>query len=125
MENGKRASFFSWFSDCEQKNDVDEIHDEVAELIKDDLWPNPLTYFNNVLNINWFQKQPNGNDEVSMTMNISADLQSLFTWNTKQVFVFLAAKYETPKNSLNQLTKWMTLKNLMLEDAGTQCSDRM
>ncbi|XP_040870582.1 NAP1-related protein 2 [Glycine max] len=41
-------SFFSWFSDCEQKNDVDEIHDEVAELIKDDLWPNPLTYFNNV-----------------------------------------------------------------------------
>ncbi|KHN46000.1 Protein SET [Glycine soja] len=45
------------------KNDVDEIHDEVAELIKDDLWPNPLTYFNNVLNINWFQKQPNGNDE--------------------------------------------------------------
>ncbi|KAL9320295.1 hypothetical protein ACSQ67_012134 [Phaseolus vulgaris] len=55
-----------------------------------------------VLNINWFQKQPNGNDEVSMTLNISADLQSLFTWNTKQVFVFLAAEYETPKNSLNQ-----------------------
>ncbi|KAG5071023.1 hypothetical protein JHK86_006234 [Glycine max] len=39
--------FFSWFSDREQKDDVDEIHDEVAELIKDDLWPNPLTYFNN------------------------------------------------------------------------------
>ncbi|XP_042381978.1 signal peptidase complex subunit 3B-like isoform X3 [Zingiber officinale] len=38
-----------------------------------------------VLNINWFQKQPNGNDEVSLTMNISADLSSLFTWNTKQV----------------------------------------
>ncbi|RZB56166.1 NAP1-related protein 2 isoform B [Glycine soja] len=53
-KNGnKRAridiSFFSWFSDCEQKDDVDEIHDEVAELIKDDLWPNPLTYFNNEL----------------------------------------------------------------------------
>ncbi|KAG5035112.1 hypothetical protein JHK87_010022 [Glycine soja] len=39
----------------------------VAELIKDDLWPNPLTYFNNVLNINWFQKQPNGNDEEQRT----------------------------------------------------------
>ncbi|RWW69277.1 hypothetical protein BHE74_00023136 [Ensete ventricosum] len=51
-----------------------------------------------VLNINWFQKQPNGNDEVtccscrfaftngvSLTLNISADLSSLFTWNTKQV----------------------------------------
>ncbi|ESW19062.1 hypothetical protein PHAVU_006G093500 [Phaseolus vulgaris] len=59
-----------------------------------------------VLNINWFQKQPNGNDEVSMTLNISADLQSLFTWNTKQVFVFLAAEYETPKNSLNQISLW-------------------
>ncbi|KAI4301820.1 hypothetical protein L6164_035062 [Bauhinia variegata] len=59
-----------------------------------------------VLKINWFQKQPNGNDEVSMTLNISSDLQSLFTWNTKQVFVFLAAEYETPKNSLNQISLW-------------------
>ncbi|XAR52574.1 Signal peptidase I [Bertholletia excelsa] len=59
-----------------------------------------------VLNINWFQKSTQGNDEVSMTMNISADLQSLFTWNTKQVFVFLAAEYETPKNSLNQVSLW-------------------
>ncbi|KAL0380117.1 UNVERIFIED_CONTAM: Signal peptidase complex subunitB [Sesamum angustifolium] len=55
-----------------------------------------------VLNINWFQKKPDGDDEVSLTLNISANLQSLFTWNTKQVFVFLAAEYETPKNSLNQ-----------------------
>lgn len=51
-KNGnKRAptdvSFFSWFSDTEQKDEMDDIHDEVAELIKDDLWPNPLTYFNN------------------------------------------------------------------------------
>ncbi|XP_019418039.1 PREDICTED: signal peptidase complex subunit 3B-like [Lupinus angustifolius] len=59
-----------------------------------------------VLNINWFQKQPNGNDEVSLTLNISADLQSLFTWNTKQVFVFLAAEYETPKNAVNQISLW-------------------
>ncbi|XP_027330339.1 NAP1-related protein 2-like isoform X1 [Abrus precatorius] len=41
------VSFFTWFSDCEQKDDMDDIHDEVAELIKDDLWPNPLTYFSN------------------------------------------------------------------------------
>lgn len=41
-----------------------------------------------------------------MTLNISADLQSLFTWNTKQVFVFLAAEYETPQNSLNQISLW-------------------
>ncbi|KAK2635058.1 hypothetical protein Ddye_029850, partial [Dipteronia dyeriana] len=27
--------------------DENGIHDEVAEIIKEDLWPNPLTYFNN------------------------------------------------------------------------------
>ncbi|KAG0470656.1 hypothetical protein HPP92_016753 [Vanilla planifolia] len=59
-----------------------------------------------VSNINWFQKQRNGNDEVSLTLNISADLQSLFTWNTKQVFVFVAAEYETPQNALNQISLW-------------------
>ncbi|KAK4489867.1 hypothetical protein RD792_000514 [Penstemon davidsonii] len=40
-------SFFTWFSDSQFKGDVDDIHDEVADIIKDDLWPNPLSYFNN------------------------------------------------------------------------------
>uniref|UniRef100_A0A7N0V200 Signal peptidase complex subunit 3 n=1 Tax=Kalanchoe fedtschenkoi TaxID=63787 RepID=A0A7N0V200_KALFE len=68
-------------------------------------WPAPVAEVQ-VLNVNWFKKHPNGNDEVSLTMNISADLQSMFTWNTKQVFVFLAAEYETPKNALNQISLW-------------------
>ncbi|GAA0186214.1 protease [Lithospermum erythrorhizon] len=59
-----------------------------------------------VMKINWFQKKPDGDDEVSLTLNISANLQSLFTWNTKQVFVFLAAEYQTPKNVLNQISLW-------------------
>ncbi|KAL7003045.1 hypothetical protein U1Q18_004203 [Sarracenia purpurea var. burkii] len=59
-----------------------------------------------VLNVNWFKKSTQGDDEVRLTLNISADLQSLFTWNTKQVFVFLAAEYETPTNSLNQVSLW-------------------
>ncbi|KAL5701734.1 hypothetical protein ACHQM5_027043 [Ranunculus cassubicifolius] len=59
-----------------------------------------------VLNVNYFQKQSSGNDEVSLTLNITADLQSMFTWNTKQVFVFLAAEYETPKHTLNQVSLW-------------------
>uniref|UniRef100_A0A803L950 NAP1-related protein 2 n=1 Tax=Chenopodium quinoa TaxID=63459 RepID=A0A803L950_CHEQI len=33
--------FFSWFSETQQTDD--DIHDEVAEIIKEDLWPNPLT----------------------------------------------------------------------------------
>ncbi|KAE9467255.1 hypothetical protein C3L33_00832, partial [Rhododendron williamsianum] len=40
-------SFFTWFSEVQQKNDVEEIQDEVAEIIMEDLWCNPLTYFNN------------------------------------------------------------------------------
>ncbi|KAH6755064.1 NAP1-related protein 2 [Perilla frutescens var. hirtella] len=40
-------SFFTWFNDSKHSGDLDEIQDEVAEIIKDDLWPNPLTYFNN------------------------------------------------------------------------------
>ncbi|CAN8269895.1 unnamed protein product [Cochlearia groenlandica] len=59
-----------------------------------------------ILNINRFQKKSHGNDEVSLTLDISADLQSLFTWNTKQVFVFVAAEYETPKNPLDQVSLW-------------------
>ncbi|KAG7951565.1 hypothetical protein I3843_12G014000 [Carya illinoinensis] len=39
-------SFFSWFTDTQEK-DHSDIHDEIAEIIKEDLWPNPLTYFNN------------------------------------------------------------------------------
>ncbi|XP_024931287.1 signal peptidase complex subunit 3B isoform X1 [Ziziphus jujuba] len=59
-----------------------------------------------VLNVNWFRKQPTGNDEVSLLLNISADFQSMLTWNTKAVFVFLAAEYETPQNALNQVSLW-------------------
>ncbi|XP_020087770.1 probable signal peptidase complex subunit 3 [Ananas comosus] len=59
-----------------------------------------------VIKVNRFRKQLTGNDEVSLTLNISMDLQSLFTWNTKQVFVFLTAEYETSKNSVNQISLW-------------------
>ncbi|XP_030954229.1 NAP1-related protein 2-like [Quercus lobata] len=40
------VSFFSWFTETEQK-EFTELYDEVAEIIKEDLWPNPLKYFNN------------------------------------------------------------------------------
>uniref|UniRef100_A0A1D1YBW8 Protein SET n=1 Tax=Anthurium amnicola TaxID=1678845 RepID=A0A1D1YBW8_9ARAE len=49
-KDGKRAfhdeSFFSWFTETQQKNLSDGFQDEVAEIIKEDLWPNPLKYFN-------------------------------------------------------------------------------
>lgn len=33
-------TFFDWFTD-----NSDPVNDEIGELIKDDLWPNPLQYF--------------------------------------------------------------------------------
>ncbi|XP_057538847.1 signal peptidase complex subunit 3B-like isoform X1 [Amaranthus tricolor] len=59
-----------------------------------------------VINIQRLHKFSNGNDDLAMVLNISAGLQSLFTWNTKQVFAFVAAEYETDKNALNQLSLW-------------------
>jgi len=40
-------SFFTWFGDTENKRLLDGVQDEAAEIIKEDLWPNPLKYFNN------------------------------------------------------------------------------
>ncbi|KAL5712637.1 hypothetical protein ACHQM5_014788 [Ranunculus cassubicifolius] len=79
----------------------------VMESISDNLnSPSPIAHVE-VFNVNYFQKQPNnGDDEVGLTLNITADLQSMFTWNTKQVFVFVAAEYETPKHTLNQVSLW-------------------
>jgi len=62
-----------------------------------------------ILRVESFQRLPNGNDEVKLVLNITADLQSLFTWNTKQLFVFVAAEYATPKNVLNQISLWDTI----------------
>ncbi|KAG4118710.1 hypothetical protein ERO13_D11G034100v2 [Gossypium hirsutum] len=56
-------SFFSWFADAQQKDDMDEIHDEVAEIIKEDLWPNPLTYFNNEADEEDSEGDEEGKDE--------------------------------------------------------------
>lgn len=51
-------SFFSWFAETEQKDFV-ELQDEVAEIIKEDLWPNPLKYFNNEAG----EEESDGDDE--------------------------------------------------------------
>jgi template-activating factor I len=67
-KNGKKRphaddSFFSWFGETQQKDDMEEIHDEIAELIKEDLWPNPLTYFNNEIDEEEFNGDEGDEDE--------------------------------------------------------------
>lgn len=41
-----------------------------------------------------------------ITFDLDADLRSVFSWNTKQLFVYLQAEYETPENGLNQIALW-------------------
>ena len=36
-------------------------------------------------------------------MYLQADLNPLFNWNVKQLFLYLTAEYETPNNKLNQV----------------------
>ncbi|KAH7847053.1 hypothetical protein Vadar_021369 [Vaccinium darrowii] len=38
-------NFFTRFSEPQQKGDLDVFQDEIVEIIKEDLWPNPLTFF--------------------------------------------------------------------------------
>ncbi|XP_031107789.1 NAP1-related protein 2-like isoform X1 [Ipomoea triloba] len=43
----EESSFFTWFTETQQKDIAEGFTDEVADIIKEDLWPNPLKYFNN------------------------------------------------------------------------------
>ena len=45
-------------------------------------------------------------DTAVLSIGIDADFSSCFSWNTKQLFVFLQAEYATPENGLNQVVLW-------------------
>ncbi|XP_072024564.1 signal peptidase complex subunit 3-like [Amphiura filiformis] len=38
--------------------------------------------------------------------DLNVDLNPLFNWNTKQLFLYLTAEYETRNNKLNQVVLW-------------------
>ena len=44
--------------------------------------------------------------QVSNLSCFQADLNPLFNWNVKQLFLYLTAEYETPNNKLNQVRGW-------------------
>ena len=37
---------------------------------------------------------------------LDADVRDEFTWNTKQLFIFLTVEYERPGKPSNQLVMW-------------------
>ena len=72
------------------------------------------------------------NDLGFLTFDLQADLNPLFNWNVKQLFLYLTAEYETPNNQLNQvrfiiITKSLTAHlaraatiSMMLSELGVQ-----
>ncbi|KAM4709106.1 signal peptidase complex subunit 3 [Discoglossus pictus] len=41
-----------------------------------------------------------------ITFDLNADLQPIFDWNVKQLFIYLSAEYTTRSNALNQVVLW-------------------
>ncbi|XP_002736991.1 signal peptidase complex subunit 3-like [Saccoglossus kowalevskii] len=46
------------------------------------------------------------NDLGQIAFDLHTELSSLFNWNTKQLFLYLTAEYETKSNKLNQVVLW-------------------
>lgn len=46
------------------------------------------------------------NDLGFINFDINADLNDIFNWNVKQLFVYLTAEYETSNNKINQVVLW-------------------
>ncbi|KAJ3044493.1 hypothetical protein HDV00_001920 [Rhizophlyctis rosea] len=42
----------------------------------------------------------------TVTFGLDADLTKLFNWNTKQLFVYAVAEYQTPAHNKNQIVIW-------------------
>eukprot|EP00238_Polyblepharides_amylifera_P003748 CAMPEP_0196583232 /NCGR_PEP_ID=MMETSP1081-20130531/42600_1 /TAXON_ID=36882 /ORGANISM="Pyramimonas amylifera, Strain CCMP720" /LENGTH=166 /DNA_ID=CAMNT_0041904049 /DNA_START=273 /DNA_END=773 /DNA_ORIENTATION=+ len=57
-------------------------------------------------NVERFQQLRTGNEEAYLAFQIDADLEPAFNWNTKQVFLSIAAEYPSKKNALNQVSLW-------------------
>jgi signal peptidase complex subunit 3 len=45
-------------------------------------------------------------DQAALSIALDADLRSVFSWNTKQLFVYLQAEYATRDNGVNQVVLW-------------------
>ncbi|KAJ9568101.1 hypothetical protein OSB04_004067 [Centaurea solstitialis] len=94
-KNGKKRpheedSFFTWFSGAPKKDDIDDIHDSIAELIKEDLWANPLTYFNNDADEEDFgdedDEEVNDNRNAEFATNVSDGIGICRNWNLPPPF---------------------------------------
>lgn len=50
-----------------------------------------------------------GHDRAHIVLNLTADLRSEFSWNTKQIFVYVNFDFSTQKNARNQMVMWSAI----------------
>jgi signal peptidase complex subunit 3 len=62
-----------------------------------------------VLSVGPLQRLWNGDDSIILTLSIKADMEPVFTQNTKELFVFVAAEYWGPEGGFNQVYLWDTI----------------
>ncbi|KAG1679285.1 hypothetical protein FOA52_009315 [Chlamydomonas sp. UWO 241] len=48
-------------------------------------------------------------DQAVITFNLEADMRSCFSWNTKQLFVFVRAEYFADDGKVHQVSLWDTI----------------
>lgn len=58
-------------------------------------------------------------DQAALNIKLDADLRSVFSWNTKQLFVYVQAEYATADNKVNQVVLWDKIVQLK-QDAHLQ-----
>lgn len=59
-----------------------------------------------IKNVADFSAAREKNDLGFVTFNLEADFANAFDWNTKQLFLYLTALYETKDNVVNQVVLW-------------------
>eukprot|EP00299_Pterocystis_sp_00344_P004732 c16004_g1_i1.p1 GENE.c16004_g1_i1~~c16004_g1_i1.p1 ORF type:complete len:182 (+),score=26.89 c16004_g1_i1:47-547(+) len=56
-------------------------------------------------NINLVRSKFN-TDQANIEFDLSADLSTVFNWNTKQLFIMVVAEYQTTQNVRNEVVVW-------------------
>ncbi len=74
-----------------------------------------------VKNVADFSAGRERNDLGFISFDLEADFSRVFDWNTKQLFLFLTAEYQTKNNVLNQVVLW---DHIMLRDQNPKLSLR-
>ena len=59
-----------------------------------------------VRNIQEFETRASRNDVANLVFDLEFDTGPIWNWNTKQLFLYVVAEYQTEKNDINRVVIW-------------------